>query len=94
MIPLLKFKIEGKSMLPTFKSGDVILVNRFSYLFSKPKVGDVIVLKKKKFIIKRITKINKNRLFIKGENKKESTDSRNFGWVDRKEIIGKVIYKI
>lgn len=94
MLPLFKFKIEGNSMFPTFKSGDIALVYKFSYFLSRPKIGDVIVLKKKKFIIKRIAKINDDKVFVIGDNINESTDSRNFGWVNKKEIIGKVILKI
>lgn len=35
----------GDSMEPQLKEGDVALVNRFSYLLSRPKRGDVIVFK-------------------------------------------------
>lgn len=81
-------------MLPTFKSGDVVLVNRLSYLLSKPKVGDFVVLKRQKYIIKRIAAIRKEQVFVIGDNKKESIDSRSFGWIHKKEIVGKVILKI
>lgn len=94
MFPLLKFKIEGSSMCPSFKPGDTVLVNKFSYLLSRPRMGDVIVLKRKKFIMKRIIKIDKNEFFVEGDNKERSTDSRSFGWVNKKEIIGKVFLKI
>lgn len=94
MIPLFKFKIEGNSMNPTFKSGDSVLVNRFSYFFNKPKIGDLVVLKREKYIIKRIARIKDNRVFIVGDNKSESTDSRSFGWLNKELIIGKVMFKI
>lgn len=94
MFPLFKFKIAGNSMFPTFESGDEILVNRLSYLLSKPSIGDVIVIKKNKFIIKRITKIKKNEFFIVGDNGERSIDSRDFGWISKKEIVGKVMFKI
>lgn len=94
MLPLLKFRIKGNSMFPTFKAGDKILVNKLSYFFSKPKIGDVVVLKKEKFIIKRIAKIKEKKVFMIGDNKEGSTDSRSFGWINRGEIAGKVIFKI
>ena len=81
-------------MEPTFQDGDAVLVNRLSYFFKKPKIGDLVVLKREKYIIKRITKIKDNKIFVEGDNKKESIDSRGFGWVDRKRIVGKVAYKI
>lgn len=93
MIPLFKFKISGYSMKPAFKSGDAVLVNRLSYFFCNPKIGDIVVLKRERYIIKRIAKIENNKCFVLGNNKKKSTDSRDFGWVNKKEIVGKVIFK-
>lgn len=81
-------------MEPKFKDGDVVLVNRLSYLLSKPKVGDLVALKHGKYIIKRIRAIEEKQIFVIGDNKKESTDSRKFGWINKKEIVGKVIFKI
>ena len=81
-------------MNPTFKAGDVVLVNRLSYIFSKPKIGDSVILKREKYIIKRVTKTKDNAFFVMGDNKKQSTDSRKFGWLNKKEIVGKVILKI
>lgn len=81
-------------MSPSFIAGDAILVNKLSYFLSNPRAGDVVVLMKEKFIIKRITKVKKGKIFVVGENKEESTDSRNFGWVSRRKIVGKVVFKI
>ncbi len=94
LLPILKFRIEGNSMYPLFSSGQDVLVNKLSYIFRKPKIGDVIVLRHKKdkrYIIKRIVKIHKDQYFVEGENKKESTDSRQFGWISKDNIVGKVI---
>lgn len=95
IFPILKFKIEEKSMEPFISSGDVILVNRFSYLFKNPKIGDVVVVKnnsEKKYLIKRIQRIREKTYFVVGDNKKQSIDSRNFGWITKKDIVGKLLY--
>ena len=81
-------------MSPAFRDGDMVLAGSFSYFLKNPKVGDLVVLKKEKYIIKRIKKIDGDRFFVEGDNKKESIDSRSFGWISRKDIVGKVIYKI
>lgn len=98
LFPLFKFQIKGNSMVPAFKEGDAVLINRLSYLLSKPRIGDIVVLKKERYIIKRIAKINPSadgdKFFVVGDNKKESTDSRSFGWISKREIAGKVIIKI
>lgn len=36
--------VEGASMQPNFYTGQLVIVNRFAYYFSKPQRGDVIVL--------------------------------------------------
>lgn len=81
-------------MNPTFIDGDMVLVNRLAYFFKKPKAKDIVVIKWKNYIIKRIKAINGEKIFVIGDNKKESTDSREFGWIERKDIVGKVIFKL
>jgi signal peptidase I len=36
--------VEGASMQPNFYTGQLVIVNRFAYYFSRPQRGDVIVL--------------------------------------------------
>lgn len=82
-------------MYPTLKPGTNVLVNRLSYLFAKPKVTDIVGLidpRDKKVLIKRISEIKNGKYFVLGDNPKESTDTRTFGWIGKKDIIGKVTY--
>ena len=93
--PLQRFKIKNNSMFPTINEREEVLTVR--YLFQRPKVGDIIVFRQvvPPFVLcKRIKKIVKNKMWVEGDNKKESIDSRMFGFIDRKNIIGKVILKI
>jgi signal peptidase I len=86
-------------MEPTIKNGESVLASGIPYLFSKPKVGDIVVFRRGgKVFIKRVVKIDPSsdgdRYFVKGDNEKDSLDSRVFGWIERKDIIGKLIHKI
>ena len=36
------FIVEGASMEPDFKNGQIVLVDKFSYLIKSPKRGDVV----------------------------------------------------
>lgn len=92
--PVLKFKVSGNSMSPYVRGGNFMLVDRLAYFLKKPKINQIVVLKKERYIIKRVTKIMNDRYFVLGDNKEESTDSREFGWVEKKDIVGKVIFKI
>lgn len=92
--PLKRFKIKNQSMAPTLLEKSEVVT--FPYYFTNPKVGDIIVFNHvvPPFVFcKKITKINGNRIWVEGENKKKSIDSRKFGFIERKNIIGKVILK-
>ena len=99
-LPILKFKIKEKSMEPTLRENQTVLVNRYYYIFRRPKIGEIIVIKDptllklrgtRRYMIKRIEKIDKDKVFVIGDNKTESIDSRKFGWIDKRNIVGKVI---
>ena len=82
-------------MESTILQGETVLVSKIPFLFSKPKNGDIVAFKKaEKVFIKRIIKMDGDKYFVSGDNKKDSLDSRKFGWVSKKEIVGKVILKI
>ena len=81
-------------MLPNYKDRDKVIVNRWVYIFQKPKINDVIIIYKKKTMIKRIKEVKNNRFFVVGDNLSQSTDSRDFGLVEKKYILGKVVFKL
>lgn len=59
------------------------------------KKDDIIIChdpRTKKMIVKRITKIKGNEYFVEGDNKEQSTDSRVFGWLKKKDILAKIAY--
>ncbi|MEX2054472.1 MAG: vitamin K epoxide reductase family protein [Candidatus Colwellbacteria bacterium] len=87
------WRIAGSSMRPEFSSGSLVFATK---LF-KLRVGDVVVLKDprngERIIVKRVSRIDGDKVMLLGDNPSESTDSRGFGLVDKGNILGKVIFK-
>lgn len=92
--PILKFEIKEESMKPLINPGDLVLVERISFFFRDPKISDLVIfqISKDKFYIKKITAKKGGEYFMGGENKRESIDSRHFGWIKSSAIIGRVFY--
>jgi nickel-type superoxide dismutase maturation protease len=90
-------KVRGTSLYPDFKDGDYVLVAKSPFPARQIRVGDVIVFQQPGYprLIKRVTQVqNGGRAFEVRGTQIESTDSRNFGPVDRRQISGKVIWHI
>ena len=87
------FVVKEQSMEPLFQEGNFVLVNKMSYLFFKPKVGHVVVIrhpqKPNLLLLKRIVKERNGMYFMKGDNASKSTDGRHFGWIGKEYIVGK-----
>lgn len=87
-------EVSGNSMYPTYKDGEFLLASRLYKL----KVGDVVVFmppstshSEVEFVIKRVCEIKDSKLFFMGDNRDDSYDSRDYGYVDRSRLIAKVI---
>ena len=90
-----KYVCEGKSMNPTLKDGEVVLVERNA----KVEVGDIVVAKhpteQTSEIVKRIERINeRGHYFLVGDNLEDSNDSRHFGAIAKEYIKGKVVARL
>jgi len=88
------YRVKGHSMQPEFKDGDSVFVSSIVYFFKNPKIGDVVLAKNNKtneIFIKRIVKIEKNKFLLVGDNKEDSLD---LGFVERKDIVGKVLLSV
>ena len=85
----------GDSMFHTYKDGEHLI--SIPTTFSKIKVGDVLIFKtpydKKRVVIKRVNMISTytKELFFLGDNLDNSFDSRNYGFVPYKNVLGKVV---
>ncbi|MBI4894921.1 MAG: S26 family signal peptidase [Candidatus Aenigmarchaeota archaeon] len=82
-------------MEPSLRSGNYVVTVSVSLL--KPNVGDIVVIKvpgRDILMIKRISEIKKNRVYIIGDNEEHSTDSRYFGFVSSDRVVAKVLFRI
>ena len=90
-----KYICEGRSMNPTLKDGEVVLVDREAEI----EVGDVVVAKhpieQNSEVVKRVARINdRGHYFLIGDNPDDSEDSRHYGAVTREYIKGKVVARL
>lgn len=90
-------KIHGHSLHPDFRDGDYVLAARSPFPSGKIRAGDVIVFHQPGYglLIKRVRRVLDNGMAFEVRGTQiESTDSRNFGPVQRERVSGKVIWHI
>ena len=90
-------KIRGHSLFPDFREGDFVVIARFPFPAGQIRAGDVIVFDQPGYehMIKRVQQVlDDGRAFEVRGTQIDSTDSRNFGPVERQHITGKVIWHI
>lgn len=99
--------VKGRSMLPTYKDGDVLLTTRL-FNRNKLKIGQVYVYKRvneddgqEHLVVKRLTDVIsypllglENQCYFEGDNPKESYDSRQYGFINAEQIVSKVIWQV
>ncbi len=91
------FKIRDRSMEPYLKTGDYVVACAFPLRISALKAGDVVVCRhpsKDMVLVKRVRSIDGRGLFLEGDNKAMSSDSRDFGRVEIRSVIGKVLFRV
>ncbi len=95
---IIKAKVSGDSMLPLYFDGEIIEIDTTAYLHKLPQVDDDILFKhpyqKQTYLIKRIAEVTADGdYYVLGLNPSQSTDSRSFGAIKLKAIVGKLIKK-
>jgi nickel-type superoxide dismutase maturation protease len=90
-------KVTGHSLSPLYEEGDFVLVIKTPFFLRSLKSGDIIVFHHPLYgtMIKQVDRISTDgdEICVIGTHP-ESTDSRQFGPVPRKDVVGKVIWHI
>lgn len=82
-------------MMPSLEPHQEVLISPRAYKNVLPRSGDIVVayhpVQTDLLIVKRILFVEEDgRCYLQGDNAIESNDSRQFGLVSKKQIIGKV----
>jgi signal peptidase I len=95
MLKLLK--VSGSSLLPMYRDGDFVLVSKIPYFFGPIKPGDVIAFRHRHYgtMIKQVQRVapDKAEIYVIG-TQENSIDSRHFGPIGQKDVLGKTIWHI
>lgn len=87
-------RVEGDSMRPTLESGDRVLVDPRAAIHE----GDIVLAEhpfKSLQIVKRLLSIEPDgRMFLAGDNPEATSDSKVFGVIQRKHLVGKVVARL
>ena len=99
-----KVEVRGDSMSPNYNDGDWLL---FRLLPAKSKadelVGKVVLIQRRSNLgedflqVKRVIKVHNHNdeieIWVEGDNKEKSTDSRTWGALDSSEVIGRLLLR-
>jgi nickel-type superoxide dismutase maturation protease len=88
--------VTGESLSPFLSPGDYILTLKLPFVLKRIRPGDVVVFHHPVYgtMVKRVERIDNvsQELEVVGEHL-QSTDSRQFGAIPRRWLIGKVIWQ-
>ena len=83
--------VEGRSMEPTLAPGDRLLVVRAR----RVRAGEVVAVRDPRrgdrVLVKRVAAVLDDGVVVRGDNAEASTDSRSFGPVPARAVVGRVV---
>lgn len=94
VLPLQRFRVADTSMRPVLQPGDRLLVGGWL----RPRRGDLIVFRdpeqRSLFLLKRVAAVESNGdLIVRGDSPNVSRDSRHFGPVARRLVVGRAFFR-
>ncbi len=79
-------------MIPTLAPGDRLLVLRTR----RCRVGDICAARdpaeSARLLVKRVVSVSADRIELAGDNEGASRDSRSFGPVGRRDLVGRAVF--
>jgi len=91
------FKVKGDSLVPDYREGDFVVIIKIPLLWFKLQPGDVVVFRHPEYgtMIKKIEHFTPDgeSVFVIGTHP-GSVDSRRFGPVPRRDLVGRVIWHV
>lgn len=84
-------------MEPAIGPGQIVVVNRLAFRIHAPEAGDVVVahhpLRPDQVVVKRLTgDTGDGRYILRGDNSDRSLDSRHYGAISPRHILGRVVF--
>ena len=86
--PIGLYRVAGDSMRPTLEHGQLLV----GWRWGKPLPGKIVVAMRGKPLVKRVTAVSPEGVWLQGDNPGASTDSRQFGKVDAGLIEAVIIW--
>jgi nickel-type superoxide dismutase maturation protease len=88
-----RLAVTGSSMEPTLRPGDRVLV----WKTTRVRIGDIVAApdprQSDRTVLKRASEVGAREVRLVGDNPEHSTDSRHFGPVPSRSLLGKVVYR-
>ncbi len=80
-------------MVPELAPGDRLVAVRWPVL----ELGDLVVFRDPELpdrvLVKRVSRLHATSIEVRGDNEGPSRDSREFGPVDRRAVLGRAVYR-